>query len=383
MIQTWGCVILVSVTLFVFSSDEAVAESDSDRLNTEGIKLYRAKQLDESVKTFRSAISSAKPDTWEELTAVQNLSLPLESLKREAELWQVRRRACVLRLKLQGTPIPEEYNGETPQEVEENSFKKSVLSARDEQARKVAKLALLHWYETQLDIEKSQVVFDEIVESMPQTAPDLPGLFRLRSDFLMSKQKICEAETLKRRAKEAEQRISELHAQEEAREKADHHRLAMEEQRRQRLAKEHSLLAAKQKLAEDARNRALAVEASERKRQQQMLDQQRLQRITDADFVGHYFSSTHGGSLKFVSASSVDITPFGSLIYGAGIARETVSGQWTFTHASDGYPVLRIEYVYNGANRVTYSMVAVQDGRLVIMCQTEPPLSGHVVRKLP
>lgn len=135
----------------------------------EGIKLYRSKDFEASLKKFQAAVDDAKPNSLDQLAALENLSLPLAELKREPELWNNRRKAALLKKELQGTPIPEELDGETPDQAKENVLlKKLAQSSIDKKKPAIAESTrrdLLNYYQSKHEFEKADGVFSELASA--------------------------------------------------------------------------------------------------------------------------------------------------------------------------------------------------------------------------
>jgi len=111
------------------SSDEV------QKLNAEGIRLYRARDYVGALTTLKSAINSAAPDSLDQLSAYENIMLVLDALHcSDAEAWPLRHQACLLRHKLRGENIPAEFDASSYEEAQSNTVTKQKL--RDEQEKR-------------------------------------------------------------------------------------------------------------------------------------------------------------------------------------------------------------------------------------------------------
>lgn len=171
---------VIFFTGFAVTASEKLTESAV--FNQQGLQSYRQQRYEEALQLFNKAIQKADPDSIDQLTALNNLVAVYEALNRPDELWRTQHDAYILRNKLQGTVIPDDYNGKTPTEAQENRLLKrleiAALSKKD--SRKVwdARMELLHFYEDTHQYEKAKNVISCQVGSVPSTDPRLVSLHR-------------------------------------------------------------------------------------------------------------------------------------------------------------------------------------------------------------
>ncbi len=122
--------ITCTTTWLSASSQPASEVFSSKELNQQGIAEYRRKNFEQATNLFKEAMKRAKPDSFDELTANSNLNLVNEVVKdKSSEAWHSKRHEYILRNKLLGDAIPENYVGETPEEVTESLLEKSFQCA--------------------------------------------------------------------------------------------------------------------------------------------------------------------------------------------------------------------------------------------------------------
>ncbi|MBY0548051.1 MAG: hypothetical protein K2W95_12220 [Candidatus Obscuribacterales bacterium] len=131
----------------------AYGQEQVRNLNSEGIRLYRAKDYEKAVDVFKQAIGKANPDSLDELSAYENLVVAAEAERMTSnEIWPFKRKLWLLRSKLRGQAIPPEYDASTSEEGRSN------LSKRQAEQRRGAEQRAKADYEKMLD--SRQKTFD-------------------------------------------------------------------------------------------------------------------------------------------------------------------------------------------------------------------------------
>ncbi|MBY0549267.1 MAG: hypothetical protein K2W95_18475 [Candidatus Obscuribacterales bacterium] len=182
---------LILLIAFLQLSLPAVAQNDdspeSDQLNEKGIQAYREKRYDDAIEYLKRALATAKQNSWQELAAAENLALVYEVLKRtDPDAWRTRRKAYFVRNKLQGTTIPEKFNGETQDEVQENALKKRLDDTTSVAELFAIRKELLKFYQDRHRYENAISVFRVMAHSVDPDSRELSAMHQEWSEFALT-----------------------------------------------------------------------------------------------------------------------------------------------------------------------------------------------------
>ena len=197
------CVFLVYVS---FLHNPAQAESESDTnwqsLNERALTLFRNQMHDEALALMKEALSVTKEGSRERLTVLNNIAVILIKKGSRSEVWQANREVALLRSKLDGTPIPPQFNAATEQDAIEKILTEAIARAKTSAQRYEARMELLRFYETLGMREKANDFLLSIPINKDDSAVDLGKLEEHFATWCKEKDFTLEAQIHFKRSKE-------------------------------------------------------------------------------------------------------------------------------------------------------------------------------------
>ena len=266
----------------------------SSLLAKEGIELYRCNRIPESLQKCRDAEEAAPQHTHQQLAAANNILFPLEKIGNATDIWNAKHHAFELRFKLEGTPIPEDFDGDTPDQALENK-----LLRHNELEN------LLRYYQERHNFEKARNVLGKILDGVSWTEENKVQRHLEWAQYCDSEGQTADALNHRSLADRLQKRQLAWRKQDEARKKREEEeqrKLAEKERKEQEVAFRREQ---EKQAAAEAKRAAMSAEEKAKAEEAKRLAEERLKQRPE--LIGQTFTSEYGGALTFVDQENVDI----------------------------------------------------------------------------